>query len=221
MHEALRELGVGCGKRRTGRLMRENGLVPRQRRKFRATTNSRHALPVAPNLLNRDFTATKPNTKWATDVTYVPTREGWLYLAVVVDIYSRYVVGWAMGGRITRELVMNAMKMAIQARNPGRGLLHHSDRGVQYASGDYQDMLAEHGVTCSMSRKGDCWDNAVAESFFHTLKVELVHHRDYLTRKEAMADIFEYLEVFYNRKRLHSALGYKSPSDYEKLTNVA
>jgi transposase InsO family protein len=176
---------------------------------------------VAANILNRDFTADRPNSKWTTDITYVWTREGWLYLAVVIDLYSRFIVGWAMSERMTRELAMDALKMAIWRRKPGRGLLHHSDRGVQYASHDYQALLAQYGFIGSMSRKGNCWDNAVAESFFHTLKTELVYHGGYETRREAKKRIFEYMEVFYNRKRLHSSLGYKSPTDYEKIADVA
>ena len=221
MHVALGRRGIRCGKRRVGSLMREQGLVPTHRRKFRITTQSDHAFPTAPNLLDRDFTVGEPNRKWTTDVTYVPTREGWLYLAVVIDLYSRYVVGWGMGDRADGELVMDALKMAVRRRNPGAGLVHHSDRGVQYACGNYRRALESNGFLCSMSRKGDCWDNAVTESFFHTLKVEMVNQRDYQTRKEAMSDIFEYLEVFYNRRRLHSTLGYKSPADYERLTSLS
>jgi len=221
IHNALRDKGIYCGKARVGRLMRANGLHPKQARKFKATTDSKHSFPVAENILARDFSADQPNTKWTTDITYIWTREGWLYLAVVIDLYSRFVVGWAMSERITRSLVMNAMKMAIWRRKPGKGLLHHSDRGVQYASGAYQALLETYGILCSMSRKGDCWDNAVTESFFHTLKTELVYHEDFQTRREAQRKIFEYLEVFYNRKRLHSALGYKSPADYERIADVA
>jgi transposase InsO family protein len=221
MYVALKERGVQCGKRRVGRLMRKHALVPAHRRKFRVTTRSNPAFPTAPNLLDRDFTAEAPNRKWTTDITYVPTREGWLYLAVVMDLYSRYVVGWGMGDGLDGGLVMDALKMAMQRRNPGVGLVHHSDRGIQYARADYRQTLESNGILCSMSRKGDCWDNAVTESFFHTLKVELVHQRDFQTRREATAEIFEYLEMFYNRKRLHSTLGYKSPADYERLTSLS
>ena len=221
MHKALKDKGISCGRKRVERLMKEGGLHPKQAKKFKVTTDSKHTFPVAENILNRDFTADKPNVKWTTDITYIRTREGWLYLAVVIDLYSRFVVGWAMSERITRELVMDALKMAIWQRKPGRGLLHHSDRGVQYASNDYQALLTIHGFVCSMSRKGDCWDNAVAESFFHTLKTELVHHQDYETRREAKQEIFEFMEVFYNRRRLHSSLGYKSPAEFERIANVA
>ncbi len=221
MHIALKERGINCGKRRVGRLMREQAIIPAHGRKFRITTQSDHAFPTAPNLLDRNFTVGAPNRKWTSDITYVNTREGWLYLAVVMDLYSRYVVGWGMGDRADGGLVMDALKMAVQRRNPGAELLDHSDRGVQYACGDYRQTLKSNGILCSMSREGDCWDNAVTESFFHTLKVELVHRRDYQTRKEAITDIFEYLEVFYNRKRLHSTLGYKSPADYERVTSLA
>jgi len=221
MHEALKAKSVSCGRNRVARLMKKAGLRPKQVKKFKATTNSKHSLPVAANILNRDFTADRPNSKWTTDITYVWTREGWLYLAVVIDLYSRFIVGWAMSERMTRELAMDALKMAIWRRKPGRGLLHHSDRGVQYASHDYQALLAQYGFIGSMSRKGNCWDNAVAESFFHTLKTELVYHGGYETRREAKKRIFEYMEVFYNRKRLHSSLGYKSPTDYEKIADVA
>jgi transposase InsO family protein len=221
MKLALRDKGILCGRNRVVRLMKKDGLKPRQVKKFKATTNSNHSLPVSENLLNRDFTADRPNSKWVADITYVRTREGWLYLAVVIDLYSRFVVGWAMSERMTRGLAMDALKMAIWRRKPGRGLLHHSDRGVQYASHDYQALLKQHGIICSMSRKGNCWDNAVAESFFHTLKTELVYHGNYETRREAKQEIFEYMEVFYNRRRLHSALGYKNPSDFERIANVA
>lgn len=218
---ALKAKGYSCGRGRMDRLKNALGLVTVQKRKFKATTDSRHPLAVAENLLQRSFTATRPNEKWVGDVTFIPTRQGWLYLAVVIDLYSRCVVGWGMSDRNDRELVANALKMAVKRRRPSAGLLHHSDRGVQYASGDFQALLKEHGINGSMSRLGNCWDNAVAESFFHTLKVELVHHRTYESREEAKTEIFEYVEVFYNRQRLHSALGFKSPADYETSGNVA
>jgi putative transposase len=221
VHLALKKRGISCGEQRVRRLMRENGLYSKHLRRFRVTTNSNHALPTAPNLLDRDFKAVAPDRKWTADITFIPTREGWLYLAVVMDLYSRFVVGWAMGERIDSGLTMDALKMAIWRRNPGAGLVHHSDRGVQYACWDYQQMLKANGFLCSMSRKGDCWDNAVTESFFHTLKVELVHRRDYQTRREAIAEIFEYLEMFYDRKRSHSTLGYKSPSEFEQNESLA
>jgi len=164
---------------------------------------------------------TQPDRVWAGDISYVWTAEGWLYLAVVLDLYSRAVIGWAMSERLTTELATQALTMALWRRKPTGALLHHSDRGIQYAAGDYQRLLAEHGIACSMSRKGNCWDNAVVESFFHTLKVELVHHRGYLTRDEARQDIFEWIEVFYNRQRRHSTLGYRSPAEFEAMSKVA
>jgi putative transposase len=195
--------------------MRENGLRGRRRRRFRHTTDSNHAMPIAPNTLARNFTAEAPNEVWVTDITYIWTREGWLYLAAILDLYSRRVVGWSMSERMTRQLVLDALSMAVRARTPPVGLLHHSDRGSQYASADYRAALVAAGMQCSMSRKGDCWDNAVAESFFSTLKAELVHEADWATRVEARTAIFEYLEVFYNRRRRHSSIGYVSPVAFE------
>lgn len=221
IHAELKDRQVHCGKKRVARLMRENGIRAKQKRKFKATTDSKHSQPVAPNLLERDFAAAAPDQKWVADITYIPTREGWLYLAAILDLYSRYVVGWSMAGRMNRRLVLDALDMAVGRRRPEPGLLHHSDRGSQYASGDYQKALNTHGMVCSMSRKGDCWDNAPMESFFHTLKTELVHHRDYQTRWEAKADIFEYIEVFYNRNRRHSALGLITPADFERMKMAA
>lgn len=215
VHAELKAQGLRLGEKRVARLMRAGGIRAKQKRKFKATTDSRHSHPVAPNLLARDFEAIAPNQKWVADITYIPTREGWLYLAAILDLYSRMVVGWSMSSRMTRRLVLDALDMAVGRRRPGPGLLHHSDRGSQYACGDYQEALTTHGMLCSMSRKGDCWDNAPMESFFHTLKTELVHHRDYQTRGEAKADIFEYIEVFYNRSRRHSCLGYLAPAEYE------
>lgn len=215
VHAQLRSDGVRCGRKRVCRLMRANGIRARQRRKFRATTDSKHNHPVAENRLNREFVALAPDRVWVGDITYVWTREGWLYLAVVMDLFSRLVVGWSMGSRITRELTMSALRMTICRRKPRAGLLAHHDRGSQYACSDYRKLLKTSGIELSMSRKGDCWDNAVAESFFGTLKTELVHHRNYRTRDEARADIFEWIEVFYNRKRRHSTLGYLSPAEFE------
>jgi len=217
----LKAQGQRHGQKRVARLMRDNDIRAKQKRKFKATTDSKHSHPVAPNLLARDFEATAPNQKWVADITYIPTREGWLYLAAILDLYSRIVVGWSMAGRMTRKLVLDALEMAMGRRRPGPGLIHHSDRGSQYACGDYQKALGIHGMICSMSRKGDCWDNAAMESFFHTLKTELVHHRDYQTRWEAKADIFEYIEVFYNRSRRHSALGYLTPAEFEMIKMAA
>ena len=176
---------------------------------------------MAPNLLARDFTAHEPNERWVTDITYVLTREGWLYLAVILDLFSRRIIGWTADGRIDQGLVAEALRQALNTRNPAPGLLHHSDRGVQYAANDYQRVLREHGIVCSMSRKGNCWDNAVAESFFATIKGELIDHEDYLTRDQARASIAEYINVFYNCRRRHSALGYLSPVDYETAARRA
>ena len=215
IHAELRTNERPLGRKRVARLMREEGLFPRRKRRFRTTTDSKHGHPVAPNLLARDFTAAKPNERWVTDTTYVETREGWLYLAVILDLFSRRIVGWTADGRNDQGLVAEALRQALNTRNPALGLVHHSDRGVQYAAHDYQHLLREHGIVCSMSRKGNCWDNAVAESFFATIKGELIDHEDYLTHAQARASIAEYIEVFYNCRRRHSALGYLSPVDYE------
>ena len=204
-----------CSKNRVARLMSQHGIMAKTKRKFRATTNSKHNTPVAENLLNRQFEVDAPNKVWAADITYIPTDEGWLYLATVMDLGSKRIVGLSMGERMTKELAMDALKVAIRQRKPMEGLIHHSDRGVQYASNDYQDLLAKHGMICSMSRKGDCWDNAAMESFFGSLKTECTHHRRYHSRSEARRDIFYYIEVFYNNERLHSTLGYRSPAQFE------
>ncbi|WP_226945908.1 MULTISPECIES: IS3 family transposase [Roseomonas] len=211
VHAALRAQGRRVGRKRVARLMRGMGLSARRGRRFRCTTDSRHAFPVAPNLLDRDFTAAAPDRVWLADLTYLWTAEGWLYLAVVLDLCTRRVVGWAMADHLGHELALAALDMAIACRRPAPGLLHHADRGVQYAAHGYRRRLAENGMLCSMSRKGNCWDNAPMESFYATLKGELVEQRDYLTRDEARADVFQYLEGFYNRRRLHSALGYLTP----------
>lgn len=215
IHRKLRQQGIRCGQKRVARLMREHGLRARPRRRFRATTDSKHTLPVAENVLERQFAARVPDARWAADITYVWTRQGWLYLAVVMDLFSRRIVGWSMQETMERSLVILALEMALGARQPSPGLLCHSDRGSQYASGDYQDRLWQAGCTCSMSRRGNCWDNAPVESFFSTLKMELVHERQYETRQQARAEIFAFIEVWYNRQRLHSSLGYLSPADYE------
>ncbi len=201
--------------------MRQDGIRAKTVKKWRATTQSNHRLPVAENTLQRQFTVAAPNRVWAGDLTYVWTTEGWLYLAVLLDLYSRRVVGWAMGQRLTVELAEQALTMALATRAPTAGLLHHSDRGSQYAATRYQRLLNEYGLISSMSRKGNCWDNACVESFFGTLKRELVYHRHYATRDEARQEIFEYIEVFYNRQRRHSTLGYHSPAEYEARTAVA
>lgn len=216
IHRELQARGIRCGENRVARLMRLHEVRPKQRRRYKATTDSRHALPVAENHLDRQFNPEAPNEAWAADITFVWTREGWLYLAVVMDLFSRRIVGWSMQSRLKRELVIDALKMATGSRHVGNSLLCHSDRGSQYASGDYQALLAAASIGCSMSRKGNCWDNAPVESFFATLKVERVYHRRYETREEARADLFQYLEVWYNRKRRHSSLGYLSPTDYEE-----
>ena len=211
----LNESGISCSENRVARLMRQFGIQARRKRKYRATTDSSHDYPVAPNVLDRRFTVTRPNTVWVSDTTFIWTSEGWLYLAAIVDLYSRMVVGWSMGHRNTRQLPMAALKQALGHRTIHPGLLHHSDRGSQYASGDYRDLLDEHGIICSMSRKGDCWDNAVMESFFATLKTELVYRERFTTREDAKTKIFEYIEVFYNRERRHSTLGHMSPVKFE------
>ena len=219
--DALLKQGHDVGEHRVARLMRAEGIRAKTVKKWRATTQSNHRLPVAENTLNRQFMVEAPNRVWAGDLTYVWTTEGWLYLAVILDLYSRLVVGWAMGHRLTVELAEQALTMALANRNPQAGLLHHSDRGSQYAAMRYQRLLGEHGITPSMSRTGNCWDNACVESFFGTLKRELVYHRRYETREAARQDIFEYIEVFYNRQRRHSTLGYHSPAEYEARTAVA
>jgi transposase InsO family protein len=215
VHAELQARGHGCCVNTVARLMREAGIAAKTTKKFRHTTDSDHGLPVAENVLDRQFSAKAPNEAWVSDITYVPTREGWLYLAVIEDLYSRAVVGWAMDARMTSRLVVEALGMAVQRRLPGSELVAHSDRGSQYASEHYRHLLSQHGITCSMSRRGDCWDNAPMESFFASLKKELVHHEDYQTREEAKASIFEYIEVFYNRQRRHSKLSFKSPAEFE------
>ena len=216
VHAELVDRGHQTSRKRVARLMRHRGLAGRRRRRFRTTTDSRHALPVAPNVLARQFAQEAPDVAWVTDITYIPTGEGWLYLAVILDLYSRFVVGWAMSERITRDLTLNALDMALVRRCPPPGLLHHSDRGSQYASGDYQQVLTAAGLVGSMSRRGNCWDNAVAESFFASIKVELVHDATWATRAAARAELFEYIEVFYNGQRRHSSLGYLSPRAFER-----
>ena len=215
IHRQLVKDGVACSRGRVARLMRDAGIRAKQKRKFVVTTDSKHGLPVAENLLDRQFDVDTLNTVWTADITYIPTDEGWLYLSAVMDLCSRGIAGWSMDERMKTDLALDALTMAYERRNPGIGLLHHSDRGSQYASEDYQNLLKTYGMQVSMSRKGDCWDNAPMESFFHTLKTELTHHKKYQTREEARRDIFEYIEVFYNRQRLHSSLGYKSPAEFE------
>ncbi len=211
----LREEGQRVGKNRVAHLMSSNSLRAKAARKYKATTHSNHSLPVAPNLLEQDFSATAPNQKWVSDITYIATDEGWLYLAVVLDLYSRLVVGWAMSERMTARLVCDALQMALWRRKRPRGVIVHSDRGSQYCSGDYQRLLLENGLVCSMSKKGDCYDNAAMESWNHSLKVEAIHGERFITRQVAKDHVFEYVEVYYNRKRLHSRLGYLSPEAFE------
>jgi transposase InsO family protein len=215
VHDELADEGVSVSRKRVARLMTELGLQSVRRRRFKATTDSNHALPVAENVLDRKFEVDAPDVAWVTDITYVWTSEGWLYLAAILDLFSRRVVGFAMSERIDRALVLEALRVAIGRRLPNAGLLHHSDRGSQYASGDYQDALEDLGVVCSMSRKGNCWDNAVAESFFATLKTECVYPRRFATKREAREVIFDFIEGFYNPRRRHSTLGYLSPMEFE------
>lgn len=207
--------GQCVGKHRVARIMRLNGWRAKAAKKFKATTNSNHRLPVAPNLLQQNFSAHHPNEKWVSDITYVWTEEGWLYLAVVMDLYSRMVVGWAISERMTSQLVIDALQMAIWRRKPPRGVIMHSDRGSQYCSHDYQKILILHGLVCSMSKRGDCFDNASMESWNHSFKVEAIHGEKFITRTIAISHVFEYIEIYYNRKRLHSKLGYKSPELFE------
>ena len=217
IHRELRAAGQRCGRHRVARLMRQDGLCGRRRRRFVLTTNSEHSHRIAPNALQRQFRPTGPNRAWAADITYVPTRQGWLYLAVVIDLFSRRIVGWHMSTRLDQGLPIAALEMAIQTRRPQPGWLHHSDRGSQYACDRYQDRLKRYGAVCSMSRRGNCWDNAVVESFFNTLKNGIGHDVDFSDREQAKAAVFEYVEVFYNRQRRHSSLDYVSPMEYERL----
>lgn len=211
----LSEQHKHVSRRRIGRLMASAGLSCKTKRPFKATTDSKHTKLISPNLLERKFNVTEQNRCFVGDITYIPTEEGWLYLAVVIDLFSRKIVGWSMGDRINAGLVNDALLMAIWKRKPAKGLIWHTDRGSQYASDSHRDILKTYRILQSMSRKGNCWDNAVSESFFHTLKTELTHHLKFTTRAEAKRAIFEYIEVFYNRIRIHSANDYLSPADYE------
>jgi putative transposase len=215
VHRELRAKGRRIGRKRVERLMRQEGIVARKRRRFRKTTDSNHKDPIAPNVLAREFEAALPDTAWVTDVTYVWTQEGWLYLAAILDLFSRRVVGWAASANNDRALAISALDRATCSRAPAPGLLHHSDRGSVYASGDYSDALTVIGAVKSMSRKGDCWDNAVAESFFATIKGELIDHEDFQTKAAAIAAIGDYIDTFYNPCRRHSAIDYVSPIEFE------
>lgn len=216
VHAELVDRGHDCCVNTVAKLMRNHGIRAKSARKFRCTTDSDHDLPVAENILDRQFDRARPNEAWVADITYLPTREGWLYLAAVEDLYSRRVVGWSMAEHLESRLVYDALALAVERRLPGEGLLAHSDRGSQYASEHYQRLLVEHGITCSMSRRADCWDNAPMESFFASLKKELVHDANFATRAQARAAVVEYVEVFYNTKRRHSSLGYVSPAEFER-----
>jgi Transposase and inactivated derivatives len=216
MTEGLKELGLDVGHRRVGRLMRENGICVVRTRKHKVTTDSDHKFNIAPNLLARDFAAAKPNQKWAGDISYIWTREGWLYLAVVLDLHSRRIIGWAVSNRMKRDLAIRALEMAIALRSPPKGCLHHTDRGSQYCSHDYQKILRQHGFKVSMSGKGNCYDNAVVETFFKTIKAELIWRQSWQTRRQAETAIFQYINGFYNPRRKHSTLGWKSPIAFER-----
>lgn len=216
IHAELAARGRNCCVNTVAQLMRDHGIAAKTARKFRCTTDSNHHLPTAENILDRQFEPQSPNEAWTADITYIPTCAGWLYLAAVEDLYSRRVVGWSMADHMESRLVVDALELAVQRRLPGEGLLAHSDRGSQYASEHYQQLLAKHGIICSMSRRANCWDNAPMESFFASLKKELVHDADFITRHEARAAIVEYIEVFYNNQRRHSSLGYVAPAEYEQ-----
>lgn len=221
IHADLREWGYRCSRKRVARLMRAEGIRSKSVKRFRVTTQSKHMLPVAENLLQRDFTAREANRVWVSDITYVWTWQGWMYLCVILDLWDRKVVGWSMGERLMSELATSALKKAVALRRPPEGLVFHSDRGAQYASDAFKDELRQFGMIQSMSRKADCWDNAVAESFFGILKRELVHHETYRTRQAARLSVFEYIEGWYNRRRRHSTLGYRSPLAFEQAAMAA
>jgi len=219
MAKNLRQEGFEIGRDKARRLMKQLQLKVKQKRKYKVTTDSKHNFPVAKNVLNREFSPSAPNRAWGTDITYLWTQQGWIYLAVVIDLYSRRVVGWSIDRRLRKALVIRALMMAVNLRKPPPGLIHHSDRGSQYASHDYQKLLRQYDMICSMSRKGNCWDNAPVERFFSSLKREWTGDRLYRTRQEAIADVREYVTVYYNSKRLHSTLGYTTPMNYEKRLN--
>ena len=219
--QLLLRQGESCGRHRVARLRRVNGIEAIRMKRFRASRGARNNEPMADNKLDRQFTVLHPDLSWVTDTTFIATRQGWLYLAVVIDLYSRKVVGWAMSANNNRQLVCDALKMAIRHRQPKVGLLHHSDQGNTYTSTQYRELLSQHGMIASMSRKGNCHDNAVAESFFGNLKNELTYHHDFMTRQEAKSAIFDYIEMFYNRNRLHQTLNYQTPVEYETMQAVA
>lgn len=220
VHAELKAQGHVISLNRVARIMRENGLRAKSARKYKATTNSKHNLPVAENLLKQNFSAKRANEVWVSDITYIWTQEGWLYLAAILDLFSRKIVGMGMGARLDRYLVIEAFRQAILRREIKAKLIYHSDRGVQYASKDFQEELKRNGVLCSMSGKGNCFDNAAMESFFHTLKMELVYCENFQTREEAIAEIFEYVEFFYNNQRRHSTIGYLSPREFERMHGI-
>lgn len=219
--QALRNLGYSIGRYKARKLMLEHGIYCKQRRRYKVTTQSSHNLPVAENKLNRNFRVAVPNRVWVTDITYLWTEEGWLYLAAVVDLFSRRVVGWSMADHMRSELISDALVMAVGRRKPSSDLMHHSDRGSQYASAHYQKLLGRLGIIVSMSRKGNCWDNAVMERFFGSLKSERTEGARYITREQAKNDVIDYIEMFYNNHRLHSTLGYMSPADFEKMKSIS
>ena len=214
--QELRDRGHRVGKNRVAKRMREAGIRSKIRRRYRVTTDSKHRFPVAPILVERNFTTQAPNNVWVSDITYLATRTGWLYLTVIIDLFSRLVVGWSLSSSLSHDMVVTALKRAVTRRQPGKGVIFHSDRGIQYACTDFRKELSKHGFIQSMSRKGDCWDNAVAESFFGVMKTELVYHERYNGHQDTLRSIFEYIEIFYNRKRRHSTLGYLTPVNYEK-----
>ena len=217
MTEELKELGFDVGHRRVGRIMRRNSISVVRTHKYKVTTDSNHKFNIAPNLLNRNFSADQPNQKWVVDISYIWTREGWLYLAVVLDLYSRRVIGWAVSNRMKKDLAIRALKMAVALRKPPKDCIHHSDRGSQYCSHEYQKLLRKHGFKASMSGKGNCYDNAAMETFFKTIKAELIWRHSWQTRRDAEVAIFEYINGFYNPRRRHSALGWKSPLAFERF----
>jgi len=220
IHNELKEEEVACGKKRVARIMRQKSLQARIKKKFKITTDSKHGHPVADNIVARNFIIEEPNRIWVSDITYLWTQEGWLYLSVIIDLFSRLIVGYSMSENIDTALVADAFTMAVNKRKPSRGLIFHSDRGVQYASDEFRKLLKNNEAIQSMSRKGNCWDNACAESFFSTLKIEEVYRRSYKTRQEARLSVFEYIEIFYNRFRKHSFLDYTSPEKYESVTSL-